>query len=64
MINKKGDKWYIKWKGYNLFLNFPKPYSLYNNVKVELELSSYAPRSDVKKLQVFIDHHLEKMQFR
>ena len=57
VIKKKGDKLYVKWKGYdnsfNSWINkkryyvkviqyFPKPYEPFvGNVKVELDLSNY-----------------------
>ena len=54
-IKIKGDKLCVKWKGYNNSLNgwiylahFPKPKSLGENVKVELNLSNYATKTDLK----------------
>ena len=62
VIKRKGDKLYVKWKGYsnsfNSWLNkkyiaqmseyFPKLNSLGENVKVELDLSNYAAKADLK----------------
>ena len=62
VIKKKGDKSYVKWKGYNNSFNtwmdkkdivkmseyFPKPKSLGENVRVELDLSNYGTRADLK----------------
>ena len=57
-IKRKGDKLYVKWKGYNNLLNswidkkrheyFPKPKSLGTNVKLELDFYIYATREDLK----------------
>ena len=65
VIKRKGDKLYVKWNGYDNSFNsgidkkdialmskyFPKPKSLGGIVKVELDLSNYATKSesDVKK---------------
>ena len=60
VIKRKGDKLYVKWKGYNnswidkrdIVLKseyFPKPKSLGTNVKIELDLSNYATKADLKK---------------
>ena len=62
VIKRKGDKLYVKWKGYNNSFNswidknyiikmseyFPKPKYLGANEKVELDLSSYATKTDLK----------------
>ena len=62
VINRKGDNIYIKWKGYNNSFNswidkkdimlmseyFPKLKSLGANVKVELDLSNYTTKADLK----------------
>ena len=62
IIKRKGDKAYIKWKTYNNSFNswidkkditymseyFPKPKPFRGNVKVELDLSNYATRADLK----------------
>ena len=61
-INRKANKLYVKWKGYdNSFNNwinkklyktskyFPKPYNHFGgNFKVELDLSNYATKTDLK----------------
>ena len=61
-VIEKGDKFCVKCKGYNkLFISwidkkdivwmgeyFPKPKSLWANVKVELDLSNYATKADLK----------------
>ena len=62
VINRKGDNIYIKWKGYNNSFNswidkkdimlmseyFPKLKSLGAKVKVELDLSNYTTKADLK----------------
>ena len=62
VINRKGDNIYIKWKWYNNSFNswidkkdimlmseyFPKLKSLGANVKVELDLSNYRTKADLK----------------
>ena len=62
VINKKGDLFYFKWKGYDSSFNssidkkyivemseyVPKPKSLGGRVKVELDLSNHATKSDLK----------------
>ena len=62
IVKRKGGKLYFKWKGYdNSFNNwidkkgiikmsdyFPKLKSLGTNVKVELDLSNYATKVDLK----------------
>ena len=62
VIKRKGDKLYVKWKGYNNSFSswiekkdiaqmskyFPKPNSIGANVKVELDLSNYATKADLK----------------
>ena len=75
MIKKKDDKLYVKWKEYdssyvswidkpyilqNTSQCFPKPYSSYKNIKVELYLFNYATKSNVKKQHMSIDHNLQK----
>ena len=61
-MKKKSDKLIVKWKGYNSSFNrwidkkdkvqmseyFPKPKSLGANVKVELDISNYATKADLK----------------
>ena len=62
VIKRKGDKFYVKLKGYNNLFNgwidkkdiiqlskyFPKPHFSGANVKVEIGLSSYATKADLK----------------
>ena len=62
VIKRKEDKLYVKWQGYNNLFNswrdkkrhginernFPKLKSLGKNVKVEIESSNYATKSDFK----------------
>ena len=62
LIKKKGNKLHVKWKGYNNSFNswidkkdiilisehFLKPKSLEANVKVELDMSNYATKADLK----------------
>ena len=55
VIKKKSDELYVKWKGYgNLFNSWiDKKLHIYmhtkNNLKVELNLSNYAAKSDLGK---------------
>ena len=74
VIKQKDDKLYVKWKGYDNSFNswidkkdivytsqyFPKPNSLGANVKVELDLSNYATKTDLKMQQELIHHLLLK----
>ena len=67
LIKRKGDKLYAKWKGYNNSFNswidkkdivqmseyFPKPNYLGANVKVELDLSNYTTKADLKNATGF-----------
>ena len=62
VIKRKGDKLYVKWKDYDSSFNswidkkdkvqmskfFRKPKSLGGRVKVELDLSNYATKADLK----------------
>ena len=52
VIKRKGDKLYVKWKGYDSFFDmsqyFPEPKSSARGVKVELDLSNYAAKADLK----------------
>ena len=60
VIKKKSNKLYVKWKGYNSSFNswidkkdsinkyFSKPKSSGGRVKVELDLSNYATKADLK----------------
>ena len=62
VIKRKGDKLYVKWKGYNSSFNswidkkdsinkyFSKPKSSGGRVKVELDLSNYATKADLKNV--------------
>ena len=62
VIKRKGDKLYVKWKGYDSSFNswidkkdivqiseyFPEPKTLGGKVKVELYLSNYATKADLE----------------
>ena len=62
VIKRKSDKPYVKWKGYDSSFNswidkkdiapiivyFPEPKSLEGRVKIELDLSNYAAKADLK----------------
>ena len=62
VIKRKGNKLYVKWKGYNnsfyswidkkrsyrMNQYFPAYRSSGRNIKVELDLSSYATKTDLK----------------
>ena len=60
VIKRKGGKLYVKWKGYNHLFNswidkndsinewFPGPKSLGKRVKVELDVSNYVTKVDLK----------------
>ena len=62
VIKRKGDKKYVKWKGFensfNIWIDkkdtvqvseyFPTPKSLGGKVKVELDLPNYATKADLK----------------
>ena len=65
VIKKKGDKLYVKWKGYdNSFNNwidkktlykmsqyFPKPYESFGgDINVKIDLSNYATKDDIKNI--------------
>ena len=62
VIKRKGDKLYVKWKGYNNSFNswlikktlykmsqyFPKPYEPFGgDINVTVDLSNYATKDDV-----------------
>ena len=61
-IKRKGDKLFVKWKGYNNSFDswiyktdivkmseyFPRPNYLGANVKVELDLCNYSTKTDSK----------------
>ena len=67
VIKRKGDKLYVKWKGYDNSFDswidkkdtvwkseyFQKPKSLGANVKVESDLSNYATKADLKNATGF-----------
>ena len=73
VMKKKGYKLYAKWKGYDSSFNswidkkdtiykseyFPEPKSL-GKVKVELDLSYYATKTDLKMQQELMHHLLLK----
>ena len=62
VIKRKGDTLYVKWKGYDNYFNswidkkdivymseyFPQPKSWGGRVKVELDLSNYVTKTDLK----------------
>ena len=58
VIKKKGDKSYVKWKGYDNSFNswidktsqyFPKPYEPFRgDINVKVHLSNYATNTDLK----------------
>ena len=62
VIKRKGDKLYVKWKGYYSSFSswidkkyivqmseyFPEPKSFRRKVKVELDLSNYVTKADLK----------------
>ena len=64
VIKRKGDKMYVKWKGYDNSFNswidqkvnikisqyFPPYNNSSENIKVELDLSNYATRKDIKDI--------------
>ena len=64
VIKRKGDKIYVKWKGYDSSFNswidkkrsykmskyFPPYNNSSENIKVELDLSNYATKKDIKDI--------------
>ena len=65
VIKKKGDKLYVKWKGYDNSFNswidkknlvqmsqyFPKPYEPFGgDINVKVDLSNYATKTDLKNV--------------
>ena len=64
VIERKGDKLFVKWKGYDISFNswidkknrvqmsecFPEPKSSGWRVKVEIDFSNYATKSDLKNV--------------
>ena len=74
VIKRKGDELYAKWKGYNSSFNSwidkkeviymgeysPEPKSSGERLKVELDLSNYATKADLKKQKVLVHQNLIK----
>ena len=74
LIKKKGAKLYVKWKGYNNSFDswidvkdivqmseyFPKTKCLGGNVKVELDLSNYATKADLRNATGVDTSHFAK----
>ena len=66
VLKRKGDKLYVKWKGYDSSFNiwidkkrpcikmsqhFPKPFrSFGGNINVKIDLSNYATKTDLKNV--------------
>ena len=66
VIKRKGDKLYVKWRGYDSSFNswinkkrhcikmsqyFPKPFSSFGgNINVKVDLSNYATKPDIKNI--------------
>ena len=66
VIKRKGDKFYVKWKGYDNLFNsqinkkrpcikmsqyFPKPFrSFGGNINVKVDLSNYTTKTDLKNV--------------
>ena len=65
VLKRKGDKFYVKWKGYDNYLivglikrpcikmsqYFPKPFrNLVGNINVKVDLSNYARKTDLKNV--------------
>ena len=61
VLKKKGDKLYVKWKGYDHSFNswvdkkdyqyFPKSYEPFGgNINVRVDLSNYATKDDIKNI--------------
>ena len=65
VLKRKGDKLYIKWKGYNNSFNswidkkdikmsqyFPKPFNSHfgDSINVKIDLSNYATKTDIKNV--------------
>ena len=44
IIKRKGDKLYVKWKGYNISFN------INGDINVKVDLSNYATKTDVKNI--------------
>ena len=73
-MKRKGDKLYVKWKGYDSCFNswidkkhiindwiFPEPISLGGGAKVELEFSNYATKVDWNAAGVDTSKFAEKV---
>ena len=70
IIQRKENKLYVKWKCYNSYFNswtdkkyimyFTRAKPLETNVKVEIDLSNYATKSDFKMPEVFKHQRLLK----
>ena len=58
VIKKKGNKLYVKWKGYDTSFtswidkkDFPKPYEPFGgDINVKVDLSNYATKTDLKNV--------------
>ena len=61
ILKRKGDKFYVKWKGYDNSFNsqinknkmseyFPKPSSNEENIKVKIDLTNCATKEDIKNI--------------
>ena len=66
VLKRKGDKFYVKWKGYDNSFNswidkkkphmemsqyFPKPFrSFGGNINVKVDLSNYVTKTDLKNV--------------
>ena len=61
ILKRKGDKFYVKWKGYDNSCNsqinknkmseyFPKPSSNEENIKVKIDLTNCATKEDIKNI--------------
>ena len=59
VIKRKGDKLYVKWKGYDNSFNswidmnqyFPEPIGGFGgNINVKVDLSNYATKADIKNI--------------
>ena len=62
VLKRKSDKLYVKWKGYDSSFNswinkkdllyFPKPFNSHfgDSIKVKIDLSNYARKTDIKNI--------------
>ena len=57
VIKKKGDRLYVKWKGYDNSFNSAE------NMKVALDLFNYAMKVDLKEQQALIHLRFHQKQF-